>query len=357
MKQLFSCFILLMTLVSCHTDIDEVTLVTVNEYKILEDITPSEFINTDPVYICFSDTSDLSFSFKEISKIVIKNDKIFILESGNRRLLVFNKTGEPYSKMEYRGRGPKEYLQITDFDVDDEDNIWIVDAQKNDIYKYSDKCILEKSYPFQYEITKIACLKNQSFLCEIGSWDMSEYSGSQLVLADSLFNIKSVLTEYSKNTDPNFVFQSEISRGKDTFFYCSPIEDKLIEISNDGTIEREMMFDFGSRQVPEHYKKNIEKHYERINADYSFVFRTYRVCKDYITLGLHNNGWQSLILNCADKTGLISDAEVSGMSLIGQCSEGSIWQLHSSENCSSLPVQVQNWLKSDLDVIFILPDE
>ena len=64
-----------------------------------------------------TDTSK-EYSFTEISKLVFKKDKFYISDWATRRIIVLDLNGNPVFVLNRRGRGPEEYLQVTDFDVD-----------------------------------------------------------------------------------------------------------------------------------------------------------------------------------------------------------------------------------------------
>jgi hypothetical protein len=55
-----------------------------------------------------------------ISKIEFKLNKIYILHSGGSQLAIFDATGKYLLKIDKKGKGPGEYQQILDFDVDDQ---------------------------------------------------------------------------------------------------------------------------------------------------------------------------------------------------------------------------------------------
>lgn len=358
MRNRFVLELLALLLVSCSTDVvnDSCILVNADNQKIVESPSPSDFIGSKPRYICLLNNDDMSYSFSSIAKVVIK-DNIYILEEGNKKLLIFNIDGEPIRTLAYRGRGPKEYLQITDFDVDAKGNILIADAQKKLLYKYSPDLDLISTHSYEFEINKIACISEQKYVCQVASWDKSDYSGAQLVITDSLFRVEKVLTQYPKIKDSNFEFHSEISECDTSLFYCDPISDYLYEISRSGELCNSYYFDFGQKRVPNKYKVDIDHFYEKINKNYQFIFRTYRVDQNYIVVGIHMNTWKAAIFNRKEHTIAYFDKETSGFNLVGQCALGSVWTLSKAKNKVDVPSYVQEWVNDDRDILMILPNE
>lgn len=62
-------------------------------------------------------------------KVVIKNQNIFI-QDFNKSLFMFGLDGKFKKKIGEQGRGPGEYLQLAAFEIDDNNNIYILDYHK-----------------------------------------------------------------------------------------------------------------------------------------------------------------------------------------------------------------------------------
>ena len=82
----------------------------------VDEIIPDEFI-AEEKYIKLTSTDD-DFLFKEINKIRVVNDRIFILDGRSKNLLVFDMDGVSKAKIGAKGNGPNEYIDISDFDID-----------------------------------------------------------------------------------------------------------------------------------------------------------------------------------------------------------------------------------------------
>lgn len=139
-------FFLIVILYSCgkrsvnDTNVDSITridLLTEPEYtinKLSEIATTVEYIPLQ------SSKSSLLNSF--VLKIVGSNNKIFIQNSGfTHEILCFDKTGKFLFKLQNSGRGPEEYINITDFDVSADNTILILLSDLSHkilLYKISD---------------------------------------------------------------------------------------------------------------------------------------------------------------------------------------------------------------------------
>lgn len=95
----------------------------------------------------------------DIGKVLFFKDKMF-LQNKFERLLVFSLDGKFHYEVGKHGRGPGEFNELRDFDIDKEGNIYILDYLKIFIYKNNGdfkKCIdlryvSEACYPIQFSI-------------------------------------------------------------------------------------------------------------------------------------------------------------------------------------------------------------
>lgn len=75
---------------------------------------------------------------KNINKIIFNNEKFFILDLDLNSIFIFNRDGSFYDKISKIGKGPGEYIDITDFDIDiNNNNIWIYDNLSSKIIIYN----------------------------------------------------------------------------------------------------------------------------------------------------------------------------------------------------------------------------
>ena len=75
---------------------------------------PSEVIELDH-YVPL-ETND-SCLFGNIQKLLIREDRIFVMDWANKVIMIFDQTGKFKAKIDHAGNGPGEYIRIKDFDV------------------------------------------------------------------------------------------------------------------------------------------------------------------------------------------------------------------------------------------------
>ena len=227
-----------------------------------------------------TDTSK-EYSFTEISKLVFKKDKFYISDWATRRIIVFDLNANPVFVLNRRGRGPEEYLQVTDFDVDNSGGLWILDGQKDAVSHYSsDGRFLSQSKTGDCQYSHIAC-SNENLLLSVAYWDKTENGGYKAVAADTNLNVTSRYGRIPEFYDPDFEFPSVgFSEIGDVLMYNNPIDDYVSVFEND-EYNGDYYFDFGSKKVPDDVRKSVESHLESI-ADYTFLVNAVGVYKDYV---------------------------------------------------------------------------
>lgn len=117
--------------------------------------------------------------FTEVVKAAFYSDRIF-LQDRSGKLFVFSPEGIFINEIGKQGRGPGEVLELRDFDLDKDGNIYILDYQK--IHKYSFEGEFLNTIPLQFLwTTKLYSnpfqfvLKNDSlFYLWGGSFDIEE---------------------------------------------------------------------------------------------------------------------------------------------------------------------------------------
>lgn len=331
------------------------TVITMSDFKKVHVETPFEMFAGEPKFVRVP--SKEGYSFSKAFKVEYINDKIYILDQNHYRLVVFEDSGAPVFKLDYKGRGPNEYLQITDFAVAPDGSLWVADAQKDRMFKYSAQGVMQESEPFHSEVVRMCALNDNQLLIGIASYDITEYAGTALALADSTAKIQKPVLPYPERTDPNYWFSSVISRGENGVFYNWPVDDNLYEISYDGELLNTYYFDFGAKTVPMKWRKDLEPHESQL-PEYRFLTRSFKVTPEYVICAICNSvDWASVIMDREKKTIAYFDDKTSGYTLIGQYPYGSIWRIDPTCDGTSLPEEVQGWLEDGDDVLALIPIE
>lgn len=132
---LFGIVYLLYLVTSCSSDntkkIDDEILITKISYDSLI-VHKSKKLPIDNYNIIVLNNLKDECLFSQNSKTIIKDSIIYILDRGrNKKLVKYDLKGNALSKIGELGQGPKEYMNITDFDVAENGDIYILDAMQN----------------------------------------------------------------------------------------------------------------------------------------------------------------------------------------------------------------------------------
>lgn len=263
---------------SCNKKSDENVYsdyILVDNYEEVQiDEIPSKFLDNKKYIHLYSD--DVNLQFKEITKIMIKDDLVYILDEVSRKLLIYDKkTGEAVRSVGRRGSGPDEYILISDFDVDNDGNIYMIDGNLNKLFIYKNDLsqTISKKLPFEPDIIKV--LDNGNFLFGLSSWNKGENKGDLVVLTNKKLETLNKLVVYDKFVDDafwisNFYFTSTNSH----ILLNRPPYNTVYKINNLGVVENSIFFDFGRLEVPEKEKANIEENLQKFENYNLLKWRT-----------------------------------------------------------------------------------
>lgn len=258
-------------------------------------------LGNDARIIELADTSK-EYSFTEISKLVLKDDKLYISDWITRRIITFDMNGNPVSVLNRRGRGPEEYLRITDFDVDDRGGVWLLDGQQDVVKHYaSDGRFLSQAKTGDCQYSNL--LFNDGYLyLGVSYWDKTDNKDCKVVKADTSLNIVSRYGKMPETVDPDFTYPSRgFSYVNGEILYNNPIDDYVVVLDSDG-YKGDVFFDFGSKSVPDEIRKAIEPHLKDM-PDYTFLVNCIGVSGDIVVGTLREgDGYVDFLLDEKNKT-------------------------------------------------------
>ena len=138
--------------------VTSMTVTDSSEVVYLPEIDEEHFVDykeiTDTVFVVRLETSD-SCLIGKTSKISLHNDTIYILDK-NQSLFMFSPDGRFLCKIGNKGQGPGEYVEPTDYFVDDKIYIWDNWQNKISVYNKNGKFIFDKIVPFlSFQIGKL----------------------------------------------------------------------------------------------------------------------------------------------------------------------------------------------------------
>jgi hypothetical protein len=170
---------------------------------------------------------------------------------GSNSLLVFDETGAFVRKIGNRGLGPEEYVRLKDFEVDSE-NIYLYDWQTARMLKYDlqGNFIEQHKIPFRSRGFKI--LENGKYLFAVEQ--KSSESKDQVIRMDSDFNVETSFLSFPDKY-AEFIASSQVNNMihavGGVLSYTRFCNDTIYTFSEEGEFTGGILFDFGSKTVPE----------------------------------------------------------------------------------------------------------
>lgn len=236
-------------------------------FKDLENRSLSELLkSTHTRYILLRNENSKEL-LGRIDKIKIINDRIYIADTKLRSLAVYDMQGNFISQIGKRGQGPDEYVNLTDFDVDKEGNVFVLDARQNKLLCYDKDftCIDDTRLDFQADI--LTALDNDSLLFGLSSWNKKEGKGRKIAKADRKGNIAKTFLDYDEYVDPAYwISMYTFAAAGDVLAYNQTIDNTIYLFSKDGELSESITLDFGSENVPDEDKVNIERKLESYDS-------------------------------------------------------------------------------------------
>jgi hypothetical protein len=234
-------------------------------------------------YILLNDTNSNAL-FGRIDKILVRNDRIYILDSHLKILLVYDMNGTNLGRIGVLGQGPNEYIDIADFDVDKNDNVYLLDGRLDKLMEYDSNGYIQKSYRLPFEADVLQVLGSNEFMFGLSSWNHGKNEGTKIIITDSTFNTLSTCLEYDEFVDPSYVVSDIfLSERKKILFIINQLMIIIYVFSLNGTLSRIVKFDFKSKKVPNEYKKDIEP--KLIYFDDFCFLKKFSVVTDKFILG------------------------------------------------------------------------
>ncbi len=242
-----------------------IQLNSIKRFDNINEIIPENFIISTSL-IKLTSTHD-DFLFKEINKIRLVNNQLFILDGRLNKLLVFGMDGISKSKIGVRGNGPNEYIDIADFDIDSDGYVYTIDGRLDKMYIYNPDFSLKSVTPLPFEADILSITEDNNIMFGLSAWNKGNNKGASIIITDKKLQTLQVLANYDEFVDNAFwVSHYAFVKTNNHIIYNKPISNNVILFSKKGNLEKVVEFDFGSNNVPLRYRKDIEQNIQKFNS-------------------------------------------------------------------------------------------
>jgi hypothetical protein len=175
-------------------------------------------------------------------------------------LIAFDRNGKGIGAVGRLGQGVGEYLRITDFDVDKDGNIFLLDAtgSENRLFKFDSELNYVWTKYIPLEVDCLLCLNNGNFLLGIPSWE--ERRNVKVAVVNPDLSILETYLKYDEYKDDNFMISfPTFFKSNNSIFYNRSIDNHIYIFDSDGKLQRTVYIDFGSQNVSLPIRKDIER--------------------------------------------------------------------------------------------------
>ncbi|NCT74848.1 MAG: 6-bladed beta-propeller [Chitinophagaceae bacterium] len=286
-------------------------------------------------------------SFILVNKIIYRAGKIYILDQRKAVIAVYDSTGA----LQHIFSGKNDYARIADFEVDQQENLYLLDGKNERLLCYSPSynLLYKKNLPFETDI--LYPMSNGNFLLSLSSWNSRYNKGEKLIQTDSLLHVKKKYLKYNDEVDHTYWIKGyRFLPAAGKIYFNRPIENSVYILSPAGDLIEVYYFDFGDMNVPGEDKKNIEanlpkySHY-RLLTDFTFI-------NDQFALGKiwDKRRFRFFYLDRASNTLYLEDPNRSSpLKYIGDFNGRQLVSIiypgeFNEKDYASLPTQQKQWL-------------
>ncbi|HCY41748.1 MAG TPA: hypothetical protein DHV48_10390 [Prolixibacteraceae bacterium] len=190
-----------------------------------------------------------------INKITFFNNKILILDKQQNKILLFDSNGKYLSQINYEGKGPNEYLYLSDFIVNKEDNsIELLDRGNRKILKLNDSNLVTNELKFSFYCDRFLKTKKGEYLFFTNNQTNKTGSGKEsynLILTDEKAKIINHYLQIPPEKEELIISESHsFTPYKLGVNFTLPIDNQIYYASGD-TVGVKYQISFGKCDVPD----------------------------------------------------------------------------------------------------------
>jgi hypothetical protein len=190
-----------------------------------------------------------------IRKVVFQNNRFYILD-GSQVLYLFNEIGNYLNKLDKRGKGPGEYLEIRDFFVDKDGSIKVLSY--NTILKYDStlKFLEKKTISIKSSngrlISAIRFLPNDDFtFLYTGSFGLRKIEPGKEKALYCINDKNEIVDEYFPILSISTMGHEKFYRSNDTINFTNTFGNDTIYQINDNYLIPKVFINFSENRITE----------------------------------------------------------------------------------------------------------
>lgn len=234
-----------------------------------------------------------------IDKIIIKDKKIFILDSQKaKNIFVFDLKGKFLNKVKNIGQGPNEIRSPHDFCVDSQKKeVLVYDQSARKIVYYDYNLVPQRQKKYPYAFRTMTTLPEGKLLVSMDKiyhgFGPIETKFNDLLLLDSEFNVIRKGFPFSEQETTNhFALGQPWHQDNTGIIYTPKFDNSIYKINSNGDINKIFHLDFKDKEVPQEYHtKPMEEMRKFAKSNNKYVYNSmYFETKNVIYMFIRNPG-------------------------------------------------------------------
>jgi hypothetical protein len=223
-----------------------------------------------------------------IEKIIVKDGRMYAKDPYINRLFVYNLDGTYLNTIGRTGRGPEEFLGITDFYVADE-SVYVYDGKTDRMLQYGFRgnFVQSDTIPFKADALAVA---DRNYFWALSSYNTGDYESRQVLITGPNGKAGTSWLDYPENTDIQFQFPYWFQTDRKQVAYNRPIDNNIYLFSYNGEQTGHLQVDFRSLNVDDSKKGNLAQLFESGTVPYAFMITPPVVTDRYIIGNINKNG-------------------------------------------------------------------
>ncbi|NLD22230.1 MAG: 6-bladed beta-propeller [Bacteroidales bacterium] len=216
----------------------------------------------DKVTLFFPETTDKSI-IGAVSKVIKTNDRVYVLDNQkSNALFVFDHSGKFLHTVGDVGKGPGEFVEPTDFEINEaEGQVYIYDQFRSVVNKYDLGGRYLGNFKLPFRNTGMVKLGNDFvFQNLLGNDHIKVINKSALTITDTLGNVTKVGLPMLRY---NYISDRVVRMNDSTAHHMIPYNDTIYHITPKGIYARYVFLFPEAQRLPQDFMKQTGPIYER----------------------------------------------------------------------------------------------
>lgn len=247
MKNIFWLLLLLFTACGQEVRKNSLTELSVPSLSSTSSLRMSAFASSVQ---CVPLAANDSVVIDELVRVIVAKNFIYAADKGT--LYKFTQDGDLISSICHRGKAPSEYINISDFQVDENGDVWVLSRNNKALYKYTWEGSLGRKITLGNWVEKIYFLGKDRMLLYAGNEKSKDYKHTLYTLNLETETIvhEALLIDDFKSAYLHVKSLNHFSgNGKQCLFY-QMFNDTIYSLSDNGEVTPEYVLNLGGRNIP-----------------------------------------------------------------------------------------------------------